>query len=169
MSILRNPYNNVGEYPPEPFGSIVDKPSLTETAGLNQYKFLDVGQELNAWNDIQRLHQSAFPINRTNEFNTDTSNKYFPHIQPLFYQGDAQNYSLLNNLPEHNQNLDMSSQRTYIKPFYTTNEQFGSLLPIEVNNSFLPLGPIYIKKTVYIYLKNSFSLKKQELKELAQK
>ena len=42
----------------------------------------------------------------------------------------------------------MTSQRTYIKPFYTTKEQFGSVLPIEVNNSILPLGPIYIKKTV---------------------
>jgi hypothetical protein len=148
MSNIRNPYNNVGEYPPEPFGSIVDKPSLTETAGLNTYNFLDVGQELSAWDDVQRVQRAAFPINRTNEFNTDTSNKYFPHIQPLFYKGVAQNYNLLNNPPEQNQNLDMASQRTYIKPFYTTKEQFGSVLPIEVNNSILPLGPIYIKKTV---------------------
>ena len=148
MSNIRNPYNNVGEYPPEPFGSVVDKPSLTETAGLNTYNFLDVGQELSAWNDVQRVQRAAFPVNRTNEFNTDTSNKYFPHIQPLFYKGVAQNYNLLNNPPEQNQNLDMASQRTYIKPFYTTKEQFGSVLPIEVNNSILPLGPIYIKKTV---------------------
>ena len=148
MSSIRNPYNNVGQYPPEPFGSVVDKPSLTETAGLNTYNFLDVGQELSAWNDVQRVQRAAFPVNRTNEFNTDTSNKYFPHIQPLFYKGVAQNYNLLNNPPEQNQNLDMASQRTYIKPFYTTKEQFGSVLPIEVNNSILPLGPIYIKKTV---------------------
>ena len=148
MSSIRNPYNNVGQYPPEPFGSVVDTPSLTETAGLNTYNFLDVGQELSAWNDVQRVQRAAFPINRTNEFNTDTSNKYFPHIQPLFYRGVAQNYNLLNNPPEQNQNLDMASQRTYIKPFYTTKEQFGSVLPIEVNNSILPLGPIYIKKTV---------------------
>ena len=119
-----------------------------ETAGFNTYNFLDVGQELNAWNDVQKVQQAAFPINRTNEFNIDTSNKYFPRIQPLFYQGDAQNYSILNNPAEKNQNLDMASQRTYIKPFYTTKEQFGSVLPIEVNNSILPLGPIYIKKTV---------------------
>ena len=39
MSNIRNPYNNVGQYPPEPFGSVVDKPSLTETAGLNTYIF----------------------------------------------------------------------------------------------------------------------------------
>ena len=148
MSNIRNPYNNVGQYPPEPFGSVVDTPSLTETAGLNTYNFLDVGQELSAWNDVQRVQRAAFPINRTNEFNTDTSNKYFPHIQPLFYKGVAQNYNLLNNPPEQNQNLDMASQRTYIKPFYKTKEQFGSVLPIEVNNSILPLGPIYIKKTV---------------------
>jgi hypothetical protein len=148
MSNIRNPYNNVGQYPPEPFGSVVDKPSLTETAGLNTYNFLDVGQELSAWNDVQRVQRAAFPVNRTNEFNTDTSNKYFPHIQPLFYRGVAQNYNLLNNPPEQNQNLDMASQRTYIKPFYTTKEQFGSVLPIEVNNSILPLGPIYIKKTI---------------------
>ncbi len=148
MSNIRNPYNNVGQYPPEPFGSVVDTPSLTETAGLNTYNFLDVGQELSAWNDVQRVQRAAFPVNRTNEFNTDTSNKYFPHIQPLFYKGVAQNYNLLNNPPEQNQNLDMASQRTYIKPFYTTKEQFGSVLPIEVNNSILPLGPIYIKKTV---------------------
>ena len=38
---LQNPYNNVGEYPPEPFGSVVDAPSLTETAGLDVYNFLD--------------------------------------------------------------------------------------------------------------------------------
>jgi hypothetical protein len=103
---------------------------------------------INAWKDVQRVQRVAFPINRTNELNTDTSNKYFPHIQPLFYRGVAQNYNLLNNPPEQNQNLDMASQRTYIKPFYTTKEQFGSVLPIEVNNSILPLGPIYIKKTV---------------------
>jgi hypothetical protein len=36
---LQNPYNNNdGEYPPEPFGSVVvDTPSLTETAGLDVY------------------------------------------------------------------------------------------------------------------------------------
>ena len=148
MSNIRNPCNNVGQYPPEPFGSVVDKPSLIETAGLNPYNFQDFGQEFSAYNDVQRVQRAAFPINRTNEFNTDTSNKYFPRIQPLFYQGDAQNYSILNNPAEQNQNLDMTSQRTYIKPFYTTKEQFGSVLPIEVNNSILPLGPIYIKKTV---------------------
>jgi hypothetical protein len=148
MSNIRNPYNSVGAYPPEPFGSVVDKPSLIETAGLNPYNFQDFGQELSAYNDVQKVQQAAFPINRTNEFNIDTSNKYFPRIQPLFYQGDAQNYSILNNPAEQNQNLDMASQRTYIKPFYTTKEQFGSVLPIEVNNSILPLGPIYIKKTV---------------------
>jgi hypothetical protein len=150
MSNIRNPYNNVGAYPPEPFGSVVDKPSLIETAGLNTYNFLDFGQELNAWNDVQKVQRASFPINRTNEFNTDTSNKYFPHIQPLFYKGVAQNYSLLNNPADHNQNLDMTSQRTYIKPYYTTKEQFGNVLPIEMNNSILPLGPIYIKKTVSI-------------------
>ena len=96
---IRNPYNNVGDYPPEPFGSVVDTPSLIETAGLNPYNFKDVGQELNAWKDVQRAHQAAFPPNRTNEFNIDTSNKYFPHIQPLFYKGVAQNYSLLKNPP----------------------------------------------------------------------
>ena len=150
MSNIRNPYNSVGAFPPEPFGSVVDKPSLIETAGLNPYNFQDFGQELSAYNDVQKVQQAAFPINRTNEFNTDTSNKYFPHIQPLFYKGVAQNYSLLNNPADHNQNLDMTSQRTYIKPYYTTKEQFGNVLPIEVNNSILPLGPIYIKKTVSI-------------------
>ena len=35
MSNIRNPYNSVGAYPPEPFGSVVDNPSLIETAGLN--------------------------------------------------------------------------------------------------------------------------------------
>ena len=150
MSNIRNPYNSVGAYPPEPFGSVVDKPSLTETAGLNTYNFQDFGQELSAYNDVQKVQRAAFPINRTSEFNIDTSNKYFPRIQPLFYQGDAQNYSILNNPADHNQNFDMTSQKTYIKPFYTTQEQFGNVLPIEVNNSILPLGPIYIKKTVSI-------------------
>jgi hypothetical protein len=150
MSNIRNPYNSVGAFPPEPFGSVVDKPSLIETAGLNPYNFQDFGQELSAYNDVQKVQQAAFPINRTNEFNIDTSNKYFPRIQPLFYQGDAQNYSILNNPADRNQNFDMTSQKTYIKPFYTTKEQFGNVLPIEVNNSILPLGPIYIKKTVSI-------------------
>ena len=154
MSNIQNPFNNVGSsLPPQPFGSVVNQLKnnenvLIETAGLDAYTFLDVGQELNAWNRLQQVQNSAFPINRTNEFNIDTSNKYFPRIQPLFYKGDAQNYSILNNPAEQNQNLDMASQRTYIKPFYTTKEQFGSVLPIEVNNSILPLGPIYIKKTV---------------------
>jgi hypothetical protein len=67
---------------------------------------------------------------------------------PLYYQGAASNSRLLNNPADHNQNLDMASQRTYIKPFYTVKEQFGSVLPINVNNSILPLGPIYVKKTV---------------------
>ena len=150
MSNIRNPYNSVGAYPPEPFGSVVDKPSLIETAGLNPYNFQDFGQEFSAFNDVEKVQQAAFPINRTNEFNIDTSNKYFPRIQPLFYQGDAQNYSILNNPADHNQNFDTTSQKTYIKPFYTTKEQFGNVLPIEVNNSILPLGPIYIKKTVSI-------------------
>ena len=50
MSILRNPYNNVGNVlPPQPFGSVVDhvknnENALIETAGLNSYNFLDVGQ-----------------------------------------------------------------------------------------------------------------------------
>ena len=99
MSSIRNPYNNVGNVlPPQPFGSVVDQVknnenALIETAGLNTYNFLDVGQELNAWNDVQKVQRAAFPINRTNEFNTDTSNKYFPHMQPLYYNGDAQNFS----------------------------------------------------------------------------
>jgi hypothetical protein len=148
MTSFRNPYNNVGAYPPQPFGSVVDKPTLIETAGLNPYNFLDIGQELNAWKDVQRVQNTVFPPNRTNEFNIDTSNKYYPRLQPLFYKGIAQNYNLLNNPAEYNQNLDMTSQRTYIKPFYTTKEQFGTVLPIQQNDSILPLGPIYIKKTV---------------------
>ncbi len=36
---LQNPNNNVGEYPPELFGSVVDTPSLTETAGLDVHNF----------------------------------------------------------------------------------------------------------------------------------
>ncbi len=66
MSNIRNPYYSVGEYPPEPFGSVVDQPSLAETAGLNTYKFLDVGQELSAYNDIHKVQRAAFPINRPN-------------------------------------------------------------------------------------------------------
>ena len=154
MSILRNPYNNVGNsLPPQPFGSVVDQVKnnenvLIETAGLNTYNFQDVGQELNAWNDVQKVQRAAFPPNRTNEFNMDTTNQYFPRVMPLYYQGAASNSRLLNNPADHNQNLDFASQRTYIKPFYTTKEQFGSVLPIEVNNSILPLGPVYVKKVV---------------------
>ena len=59
MSSIRNPYNNIGSVlPPQPFGSVVDEVKnnenvLIETAGLNSYKFLDVGQELNAWKHLQ--------------------------------------------------------------------------------------------------------------------
>ena len=154
MTTLRNPYNNIGtSLPPQPFGSVVDQVKnnenvLIETAGLNQYNFLDVGQELDAWKDVQKVQRAAFPQNRTNEFNVDTTNQFYPHIMPLYYQGAASNSRLLNNPADHNQNLDMTSQRTYIKPFYTTKEQFGSVLPIEVNNSILPLGPVYVKKIV---------------------
>ena len=146
---IRNPYNNVGIYlPPQPFGSVVDKVKnneniLIEEAGLDPYTFLDVGQELNAWNNLH-VQSSAFPPNRTNEFNIDTSNKSYPSLTPLYYNGDAANNSLLNNTPDHNQNSDMTSQKTYIKPFYSINEQFSSVLPIEINNSILPLEPIYI-------------------------
>jgi hypothetical protein len=154
MSNIQNPFNNVGNsLPPQPFGSVVNQLKnnenvLIETAGLDAYTFLDVGQELNAWNRLQQVQNSAVPPNRTNEFNIDTSNKFYPRLTPLFFQGDAQNTSLLNNPADRIQNLDLSSQRTYIKPFYTTNEQFGSVLPIEVNNSMLPLGPVYVKKIV---------------------
>ena len=88
MSSIRNPYNNVGNVlPPQPFGSVVDhvknnENALIETAGLTAYNFQDFGQEFSAWNDVQKVQQAAFPINRTNEFNIDTSNKYFPRIQP---------------------------------------------------------------------------------------
>ena len=103
MSILRNPYNNVGNYlPPQPFGSVVNQVKnnenvLIETAGLNAYNFQDVGQELNAWNRLQQIQNTAAPPNRTNEFNIDTSNKVYPHLMPLYYQGDAQNSRLFNN------------------------------------------------------------------------
>lgn len=158
MSSIRNPYNNVENYKelaaePQPYGSVVDKivnneNVLIETAGLNQYNFLDVGQELNAWNDVQKIQRAAFPPNRTKEFNVDTTNQYYPHIMPLYYQGAASNSRLLNNPPDHNQNLDMASQRTYIKPFYTVKEQFGTQLPIEAEKTLLSLGPVYITKTI---------------------
>ena len=154
MTTLRNPYNNVGNFlPPQPFGSVVDQVKnnenvLIETAGLNAYNCLDVGQEWDAWKDVQKVQRAAFPPNRTKEFNIDTTNQFYPHIMPLYYQGAASNSRLLNNPADHNQNLDYSSQRTYIKPFYTTKEQFGTVLPIEINNSVLPLGPVYVKKTV---------------------
>ena len=60
----QNPYNNVGKYlQPQPFGSVVDEVKnnenvLIEVAGLNQYIFLDVGQELNARNNLQRIQNS---------------------------------------------------------------------------------------------------------------
>jgi hypothetical protein len=91
-----------------------------------------------------KVQRSAFPPNRINEFNIDTTNKYCPHIQPLSYKGIAQNYSSLNNPSVHNQNIDISSKRTCLKPYYTTKEPFGSVIPIEVKNSILPLRPIYI-------------------------
>ena len=87
---IQNPYNNVGNYlPPQPFGSVVDNVKNNENvkiedAGLDSYIFLDIGQELNAWNHLQRIQNTAFPPNRTNEFNIDTSNKFYPSLTPLY-------------------------------------------------------------------------------------
>ena len=148
MSSIQNPYNNVGDYPPDPFGSVVDKPSLMETAGLTVFNFVDLGNELNSFNDVQKIQRSAFPPNRTNEFNVDVTNKYFPKIQPLYNQGAASNYHMLNNPFSKTQNLELSSQRTYIKPYYSTREVYGNVLPIEVQKSILPLGPVYVEKTI---------------------
>ena len=150
MANIRNPYNNVGfVLPPQPFGSVNDKilnnvNILIETAGLDPYTFADFGQELNAFNDIQKVHQRSFPPNRTNELNIDTSNK-LPSLTPLFSQGDAQNFRSLNNPPDKNLNIDMASQNTYIKPALNAVEGFTSVLPIELNNSRLALGPIFMK------------------------
>ena len=80
MSSISNPYNNVGDYPPEPFGSVVDKPILTEMAGLNVFNFVDLGNELNSFNHVQNVQPSAFPPNRTNEMNIDVTKKYYPKI-----------------------------------------------------------------------------------------
>ena len=148
MSSIQNPYNNVGDYPPDPFGSVVDKPSLMETAGLTVFNFVDLGNELNSFNDVQKIQSSAFPPNRTNEFNVDVTNKYFPKIQPLYNQGAASNYHMLNNPFSKTQNLELSSQRTYIKPYYSTSEVYGNVLPIEAQKSILPLGPVYVEKTI---------------------
>ena len=90
MSSIQNPFNNVGSFlPPQPFGSVVDQVKnnenvLIETAGLNAYNFVDVGQELNAWNRLQQVQNSAFPPNRTNEFNIDTSNKFYPRLTNFY-------------------------------------------------------------------------------------
>ena len=144
---IQNPYNNVGDYPPEPFGSVVDKPTLTETAGLTVFNFVDFGNELNSFNDVQKIQRAAFPPNRTNEFNVDVTNQFYPHIQPLYNLGNASNYHMLNN-PYKSGNVDLSSQRTYIKPYYSTREVYGNVLPIEAQKSILPLGPVYVEKTI---------------------
>ena len=63
---IQNPYNNVGNYlPPQPFDS--------------------------ARNNLQRVQNTAFPPNRTKEFNIDTSNQSYPSLTPLYYNGDAAN------------------------------------------------------------------------------
>ncbi len=79
--------------------------------------------------------------------NIDTSN-ILPFLTPLYYQGEAQNSNLLRNPLYRNINLDMSSQRTTMKPSLNAVEGYGSTLPIKVNDSIIPFGPIYIKKTV---------------------
>ena len=93
---IRNPYNSVGDYPPEPFGSVVDKPSLIETAGLDVFNFVDFGNELNSFKDVQNIQRNAFPPNRTNDFNRDVTFQY-PKLQPLYNLGNASNYHTLNN------------------------------------------------------------------------
>ncbi len=66
MSNMQNPFNNVGNsLPPQPFGSVVDQLKnnenvLIETAGLDAYTFLDVGQQLNAWNRLHQVQNSAY-------------------------------------------------------------------------------------------------------------
>jgi hypothetical protein len=42
----------------------------------------------------------------------------------------------------------MSSQRTTINPSLNAVEGYVSTLPIKGNDSIIPFGPIYIKKTV---------------------
>jgi hypothetical protein len=97
MAILRNPYNNVGnDLSQQPFGSVIDQVKnneneLIENAGLNSFNFQDVGQELDAWKDVQKVQRAAFPPNRTNDFNKDVTNQYFSHVMPLYYQGAASN------------------------------------------------------------------------------
>jgi hypothetical protein len=127
MSIINNPYNNVGAYPKQPIQSVENKLLLTETAGLNPYNFVDLGYGLKAFQNLERKQRAAYPIDRTNDFNIDTSNKYYPHLSNLFFRGVASNNPSLNNPPDHNQNLDITSQRTYIKPFYTKNEEPGTI------------------------------------------
>ncbi len=107
------------DLPPQPFCSVVDhikndENALIETAGLNQYNFLDAGQELNAWNHLQQIQRNAVPLNRTNEFNKDTTNHFYPHLMPFYYQGAASHSRLLNDPADHNQNLDMSSQTFFV-------------------------------------------------------
>ena len=146
MASISNPYNNVGDYPPEPFGSVVDKPLLTETSGLTVFNFVDLGNELNSFNHVQKIQRGAYPPNRTNDFNKDVTFQY-PKMQPLYNLGNASNYHALNN-PFESQNLELSSQRTYIKPYFTVKEQFGTQLPIEAEKTQLQLGPVYIQTTV---------------------
>ena len=72
MSSIQNPFNNVGNsLPPQPFRSVVGQVKnnenvLIETAGLDAYNFVDVGQELNAWNRLQQVQNTAAPPNITN-------------------------------------------------------------------------------------------------------
>ena len=61
----------------------------------------------------------------------------------------------------------MSSQKTTIKPFLNAVEGYGSTFSIEGNDSIIPFGPIYIKKTVlepeyqsvYIFKSINFNIK----------
>ena len=52
---------------------------------------------------------------------------------PKHYQGEAQNNHMLNNPPDHNLNLDLASQKTYIKPSLNAVEGFDSVWSVEVN------------------------------------
>jgi hypothetical protein len=94
-NIYKWQYCEIGNsLPPQPFGSVVNQVKnnenvLIKTAGLNPYNFQDVGQELDAWKDVQKVQRAAFPPNRTNDFNKDVTNQYFPHVMPLYYKGVA--------------------------------------------------------------------------------
>ena len=143
--LFQNPYNNTGPYPQQPSSSVDNTPSLTETAGLNPYNFIDFGAKYNEYNLMQQIHRNVPYVDPLQHNIRDPTN-ILPQLMPLYYKPEMQNFRLFNNPFPQNENIDMKSTKTYIHPTLTEYEGWATVSPVMVGlqNSKTPLGPVYM-------------------------